>query len=163
MHDFVTAATAANYEAASSSGGGAGSWLLPLLIVLVGVYFFTMQRRRQRSAQTEQSRLGPGTLVMTRSGLYGTIVEIDGEDVLLEIAPDVVCRFNKGAIGRVISSPETPEVPEDGAAVSFDKDGDTPDGETSATQNPAPEPPGAPEPPAGQSTSDAAKPQKKEL
>jgi len=158
VHFFATAATAASTEAAGKSSGGAGSWLLPLLIVLVGVYFFTMQRRRQRAAQTEQSRLGPGTLIMTRAGQYGTIVEIDGDDVLLEIAPDVVCRFTRGAIGRVISSPDSAGVPENGAGVSLDKDDDTP-----ADENPAPEPSAQAEPPAGQTPSEAGEPQKKEL
>jgi preprotein translocase subunit YajC len=130
VQDFVTAAAAASDQAAGKSGGGAGSWLLPLLIVLVGVYFFTMQRRRQRTAQNEQSRLGPGTLVMTRGGLYGTIVEVDGDDVLLEIAPDVVCRFNRGAIGRVVSAPDALGVPEDDTAVSLEKDGEHEGGET---------------------------------
>jgi preprotein translocase subunit YajC len=152
VHLFATAAIAANNEAAKKSSGGFGSWLLPLLIVLVGVYFFTMQRRRQRAAQSEQSQLGPGTLVMTRSGLYGTIVETDGEDILLEIAPDVVCRFNRGAIGRVISSPDTAGVPEEDAAVSFEKDGESPTDET-----PADEPAAAPEAP------EAGQPPKKEL
>ncbi|MBL7488705.1 preprotein translocase subunit YajC [Frankia sp. AgB1.9] len=157
MQPIAAAAIAANNEAASKSGGGFGSWLLPLLIVLVGVYFFTMQRRRQRATQSEQSKLGPGTLVMTRSGLYGTIVETDGEDILLEIAPDVVCRFNRGAIGRVISSPDTPGVPEEDTPVSFEKDAETPADETTADETPADEPAAAPEAP------EASQPPKKEL
>jgi preprotein translocase subunit YajC len=151
VHEFATAAIAASNEAAGSSSGGAGSWLLPLLIVLVGVYFFMMQRRRQRAAQTEQSRLGPGTLVMTRGGLYGTIVEIDGDDILLEIAPDVVCRFNRGAIGRVISSPDTAGVPEEDAAVSLDKDLDKV-ADTPADETPQEESAAGQEPEAGQSS-----------
>jgi preprotein translocase subunit YajC len=154
---IAAAAFAANDEAAGKSSGGFGSWLLPLLIVLVGVYFFTMQRRRQRATQSEQSKLGPGTLVMTRSGLYGTIVETDGEDILLEIAPDVVCRFNRGAIGRVISSPDTPGVPEEETPVSFEKDGETPADETPAAETPSDEPAGTPEAP------EASQPPKKEL
>ncbi|WP_045878280.1 preprotein translocase subunit YajC [Pseudofrankia sp. DC12] len=157
MHLFAAAAIAANDEAASKSSGGFGSWLLPLLIVLVGVYFFTMQRRRQRAAQSEQSKLGPGTLVMTRSGLYGTIVETDGEDILLEIAPDVVCRFNRGAVGRVISSPDTAGVPEEDTAVSFEKDAESPADDAPAAETPADEQAVTPEAP------EASKPPKKDL
>jgi preprotein translocase subunit YajC len=157
VHLFAAAAYAANDEAASKSSGGFGSWLLPLLIVLVGVYFFTMQRRRQKSAQSEQAQLGPGTLVMTRSGLYGTIVETDGEDILLEIAPDVVCRFNRAAIGRVISSPDTPDVPQEDTPVSFEKDGETSADEKPTGEKSAIEPAAAPEEP------EASQPPKKEL
>ena len=105
MQAIATASLAAVPLATSSSkGGGFSSWVLPAVILLALIYFFTVQRRRKASAQDEQSKLGPGTLIMTRGGLYGTIVEIDGQDILLEIAPDVVCRFARAAIGRVVST-----------------------------------------------------------
>ncbi|MBL7494751.1 preprotein translocase subunit YajC [Frankia sp. CNm7] len=116
MHEIATAAIVAGDQAADDGGGGASSWLLPLLILLVGVYFFVIQRRRSKAAQQEQSQIGPGTLVMTRSGMYGTVVEIDGQDVLLEIAPDVVVRYTRAAVGRVVNAPptEVEEETEDG-------------------------------------------------
>jgi len=134
VHVVGTAASAAGEitVADGGGGGGAGSWLLPLLIILVGVYFFTIQRRRSRAAQQEQSNLGPGSLIMTRGGLYGTVVEVDGQDVLLEIAPDIVCRFSKGAIGRIVSSP-TSGVDEDTAETL---DGETPDGDAAVDTTP---------------------------
>ena len=161
MHVIATATLAAVPLAASGSkGGGAGSWLLPAVILLALIYFFTVQRRRTRAAQNEQSKLGPGTMIMTRGGLYGTIVEVDGQDILLEIAPDVVCRFTRAAIGRVVSTPPDAGTTahDEGAdgAVSLDKSGDGPvsldkpaDGDTPTTD--------------GRESPDADLPPKKEL
>ncbi|MCM3925887.1 preprotein translocase subunit YajC [Frankia sp. AiPs1] len=133
MRGLVTAATAADGNGGSSIGG----FLIPLLLVLAVVYIFSMQRRRTKAQQQQVSQILPGTLVVTTAGLYATVVELVDGDVLLEIAPDVVCRFTRSAIARVISSPDTDEEHDDGSA-----DGDAHDGPvdpaTSADHPPAP-------------------------
>ena len=46
--------------------------------------------------------LSSGDQVVTVGGMYGTIVALDGDEVRLEIAPDVVVRVARRAIaGRV--------------------------------------------------------------
>ena len=46
--------------------------------------------------------LSTGDQVVTVGGMYGTIVALDGDEVRLEIAPDVVVRVARRAIaGRV--------------------------------------------------------------
>jgi preprotein translocase subunit YajC len=92
--------------AAGKDGGSSISGLLfPLILILVIVYFFSMQRRRAKAQQQQISRIVPGTLVMTTAGLYATVVEMEDGDLLLEVAPDVVCRFSRSAVARVISTP----------------------------------------------------------
>jgi preprotein translocase subunit YajC len=93
------------YLAASSSGS-----FLPLLFLVVifgAMYllFIRPQQRRNREIQAMQSRLGPGDEVMTGSGIYGTVTEIDEANgtVDLEISPEVVVRFARGAIARVVT------------------------------------------------------------
>ena len=50
------------------------------------------------------TRLVPGDEVVTVSGIYGTVTEIeDGETVLLEIAEDTDIRIAKASIARVIT------------------------------------------------------------
>ena len=95
------------YSAASSGGSSA----LPLLfvILIIGAMYFLMirpQQRRNREMQSMQSSLGPGDEVMTSSGLYGEVVEIDEADgtVLLEVAPEVVLKFARGAIVKTVTS-----------------------------------------------------------
>ena len=46
--------------------------------------------------------LSSGDQVVTVGGIYGTIVALDGDEVRLEIAPDVVVRVARRAVaGRV--------------------------------------------------------------
>ncbi|WP_462185967.1 MULTISPECIES: preprotein translocase subunit YajC [unclassified Frankia] len=102
MHVLVAASVTADKDGGSSISG----LLFPLILILVIVYFFSMQRRRAKAQQQQMSRIVPGTLVTTTAGLYATVVELEDGDVLLEVAPDVVCRFSRSAIARVISTPD---------------------------------------------------------
>jgi preprotein translocase subunit YajC len=86
------------------------STLLP--IVLIGVVFYLLimrpARNRQRKQAEMMSALTPGTRVMTTAGVYGTLVSIDDDDAELEIAPGVVIRVVKAAIGKVIDPEPAP-------------------------------------------------------
>ena len=46
---------------------------------------------------------------MTTAGVYGTIVSVDDDDAELEIAPGVVIRVVKAAIGKVIQPEPAPD------------------------------------------------------
>lgn len=85
--------------------------LLP--IVLIGVVFYLLimrpARNRQRKQAEMMSSLTPGTRVMTTAGVYGTLVAIDDDDAELEIAPGVVIRVVKAAIGKVIDPVPAPD------------------------------------------------------
>src|SRR5271155_3724721 len=91
-------------EAASKSSS---SLTFPILIVLVfiGFYFLMIrpQRRRQQQAAQKQNTVTPGAQVRTTAGMYGTVIEVDGDDVILEIAPGVDVRLLKRAIMEVIT------------------------------------------------------------
>jgi preprotein translocase subunit YajC len=78
--------------------------LLPILLIGVVFYLLIMRpaRNRQRKQAEMMSALTPGTRVMTTAGVYGTLVAIDDEDAEIEIAPGVVIRVVKAAIGKVI-------------------------------------------------------------
>lgn len=96
-------------DAASSQGGG-GLTIWIMLIVLVGAMYFFMirpQQRRRREVEAMQSGMGPGDEVVTIGGLHGMVHAVDDETVLLEIAPDVVVRFARAAISRVVAPAES--------------------------------------------------------
>ncbi|MFJ8690427.1 MULTISPECIES: preprotein translocase subunit YajC [Micromonospora] len=101
---------------AAQSGGGAGS-LTPILMIalLFGVMYFMMirpQQKRRREAEAMQSALGPGDEVVTIGGLYGTVVGVEDDTVLLEVAPGVQTRYARPAIARVVTRAERPEADE---------------------------------------------------
>ncbi len=95
--------------ATGSTSKGSGSYLfLVAIVVLFGLlYFVTIrpQRNRQRAAAQTQRTVEPGARVRTTAGMYGTVVEIDDQDVVLEVAPGVEVRFLRRAIMDVVPDP----------------------------------------------------------
>ncbi|MCJ1707356.1 preprotein translocase subunit YajC [Microbacterium sp. VKM Ac-2923] len=84
----------------------------PLLILLAGllVFMFVSSRRRMKKQKAEQEKKAretvPGAEVLLQGGLYGTIVEYDGEDLdkpaLVEIAPGIVIKVHSQAVLRIV-------------------------------------------------------------
>lgn len=89
----------------NSEGGSLAGLIFPLLLVGLLALLFLSQRRRSRAVQQVQSQLRPGMNVMTSAGLYAEIQAVDGDQVHLEIAPGVVCRFARGAVAKVLDPP----------------------------------------------------------
>jgi len=92
--------------AAASKGSSGGSYFFLLIIVavLVLMYFVTVrpQRNRQRQVMQTQQGIQPGQRVRTTAGMYATVVEMDGNDVVLEVAPGIEMRFLRRAIMEVL-------------------------------------------------------------
>jgi preprotein translocase subunit YajC len=115
--------------AASSSGthSGSSSFLLIGLVVLFGILYFVMirpQRRRQQQAQQTQRDITPGVRVRTTAGMYATVVAVEDQDVILEVAPGVQARFMRRAIMDVVPDDTgtsfSAEMPED-TSESYDE------------------------------------------
>jgi len=87
-----------------------------LIILLIGllVFMFYSSRRRMQKQKLEQEEEArqtvPGSEVLLQGGLYGTIVEYDGEDLdkpaQVEIAPGVVIKVHSQAVLRVVNPAE---------------------------------------------------------
>ncbi|GAA2387618.1 preprotein translocase subunit YajC [Nonomuraea africana] len=79
--------------------------ILPLILLVVVFYFLLIrpQRKRQQEAIQMQNSLAPGARVMTTTGLFATVVAVDNEDVILEVAPGIETRWVKAAVGRVLT------------------------------------------------------------
>ncbi len=92
-------------DAATKSSSSSLTFPILIVLVFVGFYFLMIrpQRRRQQQAAQKQNTVTPGAQVRTTAGMYGTVVEVDGDDVVLEIAPGVDVRLLKRAIMEVIT------------------------------------------------------------
>jgi preprotein translocase subunit YajC len=122
------------YLAATSSGSHFNpTSLLLILVVVIGVYMLMIrpQRRRQQQAQKQQSTLLPGARVRTTAGMYATVVDVDGDDVVLEVAPGVEVRYMRRAVMDVVSPGE--ETTEDSYSADDDEAEDGEDGEARDT------------------------------
>ncbi len=98
-------------DAASKSSGSALTFPILIVLVFVGFYFLMIrpQRRRQQAVQQQQKTVNPGARVRTTAGMYATVTAVDGDDVVLEVAPGVEVRYLKRAIMEVIASGEDDE------------------------------------------------------
>jgi len=83
------------------------------------VFMFWSSRRRSQKMKAEQEAkaraMVPGVKVLLQGGLYGTLVEFDGEDLSkaahVELAPGMVVEVHSQAVLRVVDEEE--EVTED--------------------------------------------------
>ena len=78
--------------------------LVPVLgIILIG-YFLIIRPQQQRQAELNklQSALAKGDRVLTQAGIYGTVVGVDGDKVVLRVDENVKLEFQKSTIvGKV--------------------------------------------------------------
>jgi preprotein translocase subunit YajC len=86
--------------------------LLPLLLIVVVGYFLLMRpaRNRQRQQAATLRALEPGSRIMTTSGLFARVLEVDGDDIVLETSPGVTSRWLRAAVSKVLPE-ETPAEP----------------------------------------------------
>lgn len=119
---------------AAEQQGNALVSFLPLILIAVAFYFFLIrpQKRRQQEQQKMQQSLQPGTRIVTAGGIYGTVLDNDEGDLLLEIAEGVEIRIMAQAVMRVVEDVEYVDedeaaetaAPEGGVELSKSKDGE---------------------------------------
>ncbi len=93
-------------HAASGAGaaGGMGSTIMMLVIMIAIFYFFLIRPENKRKKEAEQMRgaLKKGDWLTTIGGLYGRVVAINDQTVVLETSEDRVrVEFLKSAISAV--------------------------------------------------------------
>ena len=95
----------------ASSGGSGFIFIIVIAVLVVWLIFVRPQRKKQTQQQQMVSELSVGDEVLTAGGIYGTITEVDGDQVTVEIAPSTKVRVARRAIAGVTTEPE-PEEPE---------------------------------------------------
>jgi preprotein translocase subunit YajC len=97
--------------------------ILVALFALIWLLLIRPQRRRQMEQARVQDVLEAGDEILTAGGIHGTVRDLDGEIVHVEIAPGTTIRLDRRAVASVDREPE-PEEPD----------------ETDETEQPEPEP-----------------------
>ena len=108
----------------AASGGGSGFFLIIIVaFVLLWLVVVRPQRRRQTQQQQMMSDLRVGDEVLTAGGIYGTVSQIDEDQVMVEIAPKTEVRVARRAIAGVTreDEPETDGVHEEPEADEGEK------------------------------------------
>ena len=108
---------------AADSGSSNPLGMLPIFLLMgVAFYFFLIrpQKKRQQEQQKMQSSLAPGTRIVTAGGIYGTVIEAEEGDLLVEIAEGVEIRILAQAVARVIEDVEYVDEEEEEPAADED-------------------------------------------
>lgn len=103
--------------------------ILIILALMLGVMYVVMirpQRQRQADQQRSIETADVGDDVITTGGIYGTIVDSEGDDVVVEIAQGVSVHMTRRAIAGVL--PPEEEVEEE-AELDDEDDSDPEEGD----------------------------------
>lgn len=106
---------------AAKTGSGSSSLLIIVAIfAIMMIFMFRSQSRRKRAAQDTQRQVTDGARVRTTFGVYGTVVEGDDRNVILEVAPGTRIKMLRQAIAAVVPDDEP-----DGVAQTMPSFGET--------------------------------------
>jgi preprotein translocase subunit YajC len=84
-----------------AAGGAAGLTSLIPLVLMFAIFYFLLIRPQQKKAKKHREylqSLGKGTYVLTGGGIYGRILEVNGEVLTVEIAPNLSIKINRSFI-----------------------------------------------------------------
>ncbi|MCR4666646.1 MAG: preprotein translocase subunit YajC [Desulfovibrio sp.] len=104
MFDSLAFAMGAPQAGAPAPDGmGMLASFMPFILMFI-IFWFLLIRPQQKRAKAHREMLGNlkrGDKIITQSGLLGTIVELDKEELLLECG-EAKLRMSRAAIGGVI-------------------------------------------------------------
>jgi preprotein translocase subunit YajC len=90
------------------------TFIIILVAMLLFMYLLLIRPQQQQRKRTQEmlNRLQPGDEVITVGGIYGDVIEVHDEKVVLEIAEDVQIEVTRRAIANIVppeSEPGTEE------------------------------------------------------
>ena len=105
-----------------------------IMALMLGVMYVLMirpQRQRQAQQQSMIDNAGIGDDILTSGGIYGTITQVEGDDVVVELAPNLTVHMTRRGIAAVLPPEEDEEydaddedAADDGPVLEANADGD---------------------------------------
>jgi preprotein translocase subunit YajC len=92
-----------------AQAGGSNLTFLLSLVLMVAIFYFLLIRPQQRRARQQRSlveSLDVGDEVVTIGGLFGRIMEVDDESVMIDAGAGTRLRFLKQAVARKLVEEE---------------------------------------------------------
>lgn len=100
---------------------------LVLIALMVGAFYFLLlrpQKKRQQEQRKTMDSIQPGTEVLLGSGIFGTVISVGQQRVVVETTPGVRLTVLKQAIARVLQPGDQYSEP---APAPVEADDDEPD------------------------------------
>ena len=97
---------------ATTEKTGGGSMLNSIFfpaVLMIGIFYLVLIRPERKKQKAREALLGgmkKGDKVMTTSGIYGTITQIQDEVVTLQVADGVRMRFARAAVQTLLNVDE---------------------------------------------------------
>ncbi|MEE1306209.1 MAG: preprotein translocase subunit YajC [Agathobacter sp.] len=92
-------------DAAANTTGGLLGMILPLVLLFALMYFLMIrpQKKEQQKKDIMLSELANGDTILTTSGFYGIVIDIEDDTVIVEFGNNKNCRIpmQKAAIVAV--------------------------------------------------------------
>lgn len=91
-------------QAGEAQGGGMIQMLF-LFVSFIAIFYFLIlrpQQKRQKEHQKLLESLTKGDRVLTSGGMYGTVIGIKDDIVVLKVGEDVKIEFSRASIQAVI-------------------------------------------------------------
>ena len=105
LFEITAYADTAAGTAQANSPMGAFSAFIPFILIIVVMYFMMIrpQKKEQKRMAAMLASLATGDVVLTTSGFYGVVIDINDDMVIVEFGSNKNCRIpmEKGAISRV--------------------------------------------------------------
>ena len=95
-----------SHDAAPAAPGGFSGTLMqmaPLFAVFAIIYFLILrpQQQEQKKHQALLAALKKGDRVITSAGMHGTIHEVRGDELVIDVADRVRITFDRSAVQRL--------------------------------------------------------------
>lgn len=86
-------------------------FLIVMVLLLVVMYVLMIRPQRQRQQEHERMIVSAsvGDDVLTTGGIYGTITEADGDDIVVEIAEGLTVHMTRRGVAAVLPPEEGDE------------------------------------------------------
>jgi preprotein translocase subunit YajC len=100
---FSSPAYAQTVGSAAPSGLAAYSGFIPIVLMVVIFYFLLIRPQQARVKQHKQmiEAVKKGDVAVTGGGLIGRVTRVDGDEVEIELAPNVRVRAVKSTLTEV--------------------------------------------------------------
>jgi preprotein translocase subunit YajC len=91
-----------------ADGGDAGGGLMSMalmMMVVFGIFYFLVilpQRKQQKAREAVLASIKKGDKVVTSSGMFGTVVGLKEDTVILKIDDQVKVRMQRAAVANVV-------------------------------------------------------------
>jgi preprotein translocase subunit YajC len=88
--------------------------LIVMVLVLVVLYVVTIrpQRQRQQQQQSMIDQAGVGDDVLTQGGIYGTITQAEGDDIVVDLGKGLEVHMTRRGIAAVLPPEEDEDADE---------------------------------------------------